>query len=354
MKTWIMLGLFAMGVSASAQNSQSWVRQTDLTNGIVYDVPLGAYGGDFEAPLPISEMGSSFQLYARGTAWDTKIYLLDTKLIRTYSPNVTVTVNSEDSYSRGDPNSTNYVRRTRADRPFSLNINVSGLAPNSGSQAERQVYFSVNTTPYDGSTYSSANQSETLLSETNLGNCTLSTGPLYQQINTTTPTAACGQHTYTFVRYASDGVPDTTLVQSKVEIWPVTQASLEGLASMQVFTDRIPTLTLRLRDLYPDSRTYAQVYQGPAVLGTAGTPIGGTERRLGQYYSPQSQPTNVPQNFDVPIEDLSNYLPKDGIYTVEVITETPFFGRAPERLLAITFEVDRVISSRGQLGTAER
>jgi hypothetical protein len=53
------------------------------------------------------------------------------------------------------------------------------------------------------------------------------------------------------------------------------------------------------------------------------------------------------------MDDLSNYASRDGIYTLEVVTETPFFNRAPERLAYVTFEVDRTISSRGQLSTAE-
>jgi len=63
--------------------------------------------------------------------------------------------------------------------------------------------------------------------------------------------------------------------------------------------------------------------------------------------------TNVPQSLSVSIDDLSNYASEDGTYTLEVITHTPFFGRAAERLYHITFEVDRVITSRGQISTME-
>ncbi|MDZ4288141.1 MAG: hypothetical protein U0984_09290 [Prosthecobacter sp.] len=353
MKTRLILLMLAGVVNAGAQTSEAWVRQTDLTNGMIYDIPLTSTGGTFQAPLPVSEIGSSFELYARGTAWDTTIYLLDTKLIRAYAPQVTVQVTSEDSYSRGDPASSNYVRRTRADRPFGLTIDVAGLVPASGSQAERQVYFATYKSSYNATTFSALNQTQTLISETNLGNGTVSLTPLYQELNLVTPTTACGEHVYSFVRYASDGVPDTTLVQSKVEVWPVADATIDNISAGQVITDRIPALVLHLKNLYPDSRTFAQVYPGAAVLGTAGTMIKGTERLYGTYYSPQTVATNVPQNQDITIDDLSNYAPTDGIYTLEVITASPFFDRAPERLLTVTFEVDRVISSRGQLSTAE-
>lgn len=131
---------------------------------------------------------------------------------------------------------------------------------------------------------------------------------------------------------------------------------MDNIHSGQVFIDRIPTLVVNLQRLYPDSRTYAQIYEGQAALGTAGTIVHGSERRFGRYYNPDltEEPTNVPQNVMLSIDDLSNYASSDGIYTLEILTETPFFNRAPERLFVVTFEVDRVISSRGQISTAEK
>lgn len=354
MKTLLTFLIIATTAGVHAVDPEAWVRQTDLTNGMIYDIPLTATGGTFQAPLPVSEMGSSFELFARGTAWDTAIYHLDTKLIRAYTPTVAIAINSEDSYVRGDPASSNFVRRTRADRPFGVNITVNGLVASSQSQAEREVYFTTHKRNYSLDTFSGTGLAQTLLSETNLGNGTVSTS-VYHQLTASPLTAACGEQVYTFVRYAADGVPDTTIMQPKIEIWPVATASIQNVSASQVFTDRIPALLLQLNYLYPDSRTFAQVYPGPAVLGTDGTLIKGTERKYGAYYNPTQAEatTNVPQNQEITIDDLSNYAATDGVYTLEVITETPFFGRAPERLLAVTFEVDRVISSRGQLSTAE-
>jgi hypothetical protein len=357
MKTLLTFLMLAPAVGALADpTAQSWVRQTDLTNGMVYDIPLTATGGTFQAPLPVSEIGSSFELFARGTAWDTNIYHLDTKLIRAYAPTVTAQLISEDPYVRGDSASSNYVRRTRADRPFGLNITVEHLVASSSSQAESQVYFAVKKRNYDLVSFSGVGQTESLINETNLGNGTVNTSGIYHQLVASPLTKGCGEQTYTFIRYAADGVPDTTLVQPKMEIWPVATATISNIAASEIFTDRIPALHLQLKYLYPDSYTFAQVYPGPSVLGTSGTMIKGTERRYGSFYNSggAAAATTVPQNVDITIDDLSNYAPTDGIYTLEVITTTPFFSRAPERLLTVTFEVDRVISSRGQLSTAER
>ncbi|MDP1591056.1 MAG: hypothetical protein Q8M07_25100, partial [Prosthecobacter sp.] len=93
-----------------------------------------------------------------------------------------------------------------------------------------------------------------------------------------------------------------------------------------------------------------------AVLGTAGTMIGGTELRYGRHYNSDlvEEPTNVPQTQKISISDLSNYAYRDGTYTLEVITETPFFGRTTERLFHVTFQVDRIISARGQITSDEK
>lgn len=346
-----------LGGAALRGADEAWVRQTDLDSGLVYDMPVGGTtGGAYTAPLPVTDRGARFELFARGTAWDTKIYLLDTKLIRAYSPKVTLKIVSEDSYVRGDPASSTYVRRTRADRPFNLNVHVEGLVASSTVLAERAVYFSIHSRNYNLETYSGLNQPQVLRHEYNLANGDMALGPVYHELGTQALTAGCGEQFYTIVRYAADSVPDTILAQPKIEVWPVAKASIDKVTAGQVFIDRIPALVLTLKHLYPDSKTYAQIYGGPAVLGTQGTIIGGTERRYGKFFNPDQveEPTNVPQDLAIGIDDLSKYASSDGIYTLEVITRTPYFNREPERLLCITFEVDRVISSRGQLSTAER
>lgn len=355
-RTILLLAALAWVPFATADDPEAWVRQTDLDTGLVYDMPVVGTGGSYLAPLPVTETGAKFELFARGTAWDTNIYLLDTDLIRAYSPTASMTIATEDSYVRGDPASGTYVKRTRTDRPISFNIHIAGLVSGSSVPAEASVYLNVQARNYDLITYSGLDQPQYGLHEYNLENGDLDSGPIYHELNTGGLTTACGEQTYTFVRWASDGVPDTIIAQPKVEIWPVATAQVENIVEGQVFNDRIPSVGVTLKHLYPDSRTYVQVYPGASVLGTTGTIVTGTERKFGRYYNPDlaEEPTNVPQDISMSMDDLSNYAAADGIYTVEVITETPFFGREPERLLTLTFEVDRVISSRGQLSTSEK
>lgn len=341
----------------SAADTQAWVRQTDLATGLVYDMPVAGTGtSNYIAPLPVPESGGRFELFAKGTAWDTNIYLLDTELIYAYSPTAAMTIASEDTYVRGDEATGNYVKRTRADRPYSVSIQIAGLVPGSSVPAESSVYFGVKGRNFGMQSYTAVDTSQYTIHEYSLGNGSVSLGPLYHELTENAVSYACGEQSFQFVRYASDGVPDTIIAEPKLEIWPIATATVSEITEGQVFTDRIPPIPVTWKHLYPDSKTYAQIYPGPAVLGTNGTVIESTVRRYGRHYNPAStdEPTNVPQDVSFSIQDLSQLAAADGKYTLEVITETPFFGRTPERLFVVTFEVDRVISSRGQLSTTEK
>ncbi len=344
-----------MSLSLMAQQPEAWVRQTDLATGQIYDTPITGTGGTYTAPIRVNETGSLYELFARGSAWDNNVYLLDTEIIGTYNPVATIEIVTEDDYVRGDPTSGNFVKRTRADRPFTVNIEVSGLVEGSTSTAERSVYLAVQGRNYDPVTYSSLNQPQYLAADANLENGSYHISPLYHHLTSPTLSSGNGEETFTIVRYAAYQVPDTILAQPKVEVWPVASASISSITAGQVFIDRIPALVVSLQHLYPDSRTYVQIYQGAQALGTIGTLVTGTEIRFGRHYNPDQiePPTNVPQSLSLSIDDLSNYASEDGLYTLEVITHTPFFGRTAERLYHITFEIDRVITSRGQISTTE-
>lgn len=352
-KLFFLSCLFA--TTLQAQEAEAWVRQTDLATGQIYDTPIVGNGGTYTAPVRVNETGSLYELFARGTAWDNNIYLLDTELIGTYNPQVAISITTEDDYVRGDPTSGNFVKRTRADRPFTVQIEVDGLVDSSTSTAERSVYLAVQGRNAVAQTYSLLDQPQYLMEDANLENGSYTLGPLYHQLTSPTLSSGNGEQSFTIVRYASFMVPDTILAQPKVEVWPVATASIGNIAANQVFIDRIPTVVITLENLYPDSYTYVQFYQGSQELGTVGTVVGNTQRRFGTHYNPHQsgESTNVPQNLSISIEDLSNYASDDGIYTLEVITRTPFFGRAAERLAHVTFEVDRVITSRGQISTKE-
>lgn len=352
-----LLVLIVLTTWVHAQAPQAWVRQTSLDTGLIYDIPLDPSNttNNFTAGLELGENGSLFQLFAVGTAWDNNIYLLDSKLLKTYAPSATVEILTEDPYIKGDPVGMNHVHRTRADRPFSVSITVSGLVASATEDAERYVYFSCHGMNYNLNDYSGLNSSDYLIHESNLENGVQFIGPTYHELTSESPTLGCGAQVYRLIRYASDGVPATVLAEPKLEIWPVASASIENIEAGKLYIDKLPALIVHLNHLYPDSRTYAQIYKGEAVLGTRGTVLTGTERLFGEFYNAgfEETPTNVPQSVKLTITDLSNYAYRDGTYTLEIITETPFFNRSPERLYHVTFHVDRIISTRGNITSDE-
>lgn len=338
------------------QMPKAWVRQTDLATGQTQDTFLANASSSYTAPLPIGKSGAVFELYARGTAWDNNIYLLDTKVVGAYSPKATINIVSEDDYARGDTTGSSFVKRTRADRPFNVNIEVQGLVDGSNVLSLQSVYLGVFGKNFDAKTYSSINQPQYLIEEFNLKNGSYNIGPIYHQLTSPAISQGNGEECFTIVRFASYDVPDTIIAQPKIEIWPVASASIDGISSKQVFIDRIPPLVVDLNNLYPDSYTYAQIYKGNQVLGTAGKIIANTELKFGAHYGfddAENIATNVPQSLTLTINDLSNYASSDDVYTLEIITHTPFFDRAAERLFYVTFEVDRTITTRGRVGTLE-
>ncbi|MEI6871714.1 MAG: hypothetical protein WCL08_05470, partial [Verrucomicrobiota bacterium] len=257
----VLLAALTGAASLFGATTDSFVRQTDLATGQVYDMPYTTPGGAYTAPLSVSNLGAKFELFARGTAWDTKVYLLDTKLVYAYAPAVAVTISTEDPYVSGDASSGTYVKRTRADRPFTVTTNVSGLVTSTGaSAAETSVYYTVAGMDYDAATYSSLNQKPYTLHSYNLANGSLTWGPVYHELHSSLLVNGCGQQTYTFVRYAADQVPDTILAQPTLQVWPVTTATVANISPGQVLIDRIPSITVTLKHLYPDSRVYAQIY----------------------------------------------------------------------------------------------
>ena len=102
----------------------NWIRQlqfeTDESGNsveIVRDNYVDSRGED-ESLLGIPEQGALFQLWTIKT--DTgESWLLDTATVGAYLPTAEIIIDAEDSYA-GQP-------RTRADRPFSVTYQYSGL-----------------------------------------------------------------------------------------------------------------------------------------------------------------------------------------------------------------------------------
>ena len=168
----------------------------------------------------------------------------------------------------------------------------------------------------------------------------------------------------------NDNVEWETVAQKSIRIWPHAQAALyppeivigqEGISRIgnseediippivdgQLFTRSMPNLKVVFWDLYPNSTTYVTIYKGdPSLLGsTSIVPVYTSEIiKINQ---------DIPLCDTLPISAWGEYITEDGTYTMEVSTITPFNNGLPERLLAVSFTVDRTIEFVGSTTTSE-
>ena len=134
------------------------------------------------------------------------------------------------------------------------------------------------------------------------------------------------------------------IASGRIQVWPIADVEILGMDENQKITRSLPNITVNLKDLYPDSTTSVQIYKGTPALGQDGDQIQGAKVSFNSI---------VPQDAQILVRNWDRYAEDDGVYTIEVITLTPFDGRTPERLAWLTFEVDRTISMKGSATTSE-
>ncbi len=262
--------------------------------------------------------------------------LLDEVAIGTYLPEAKVTLRSEDPYQ---------PPRTRADKPYSFSLSARKLAdpadPRGGISKMRvdrdfKLYHPQLHTPYpNGVGQGSYSQSYEFQR-----NGDFTDSSVYQELPYARPTKAIGEETFTAkVPVGSSGTL-MSIGSATIQVWPVSEATVENIVADQRYTAIPPSARVVFKDLYPDSVTYAQIYEGPPVLGKVGKVIGS---------SVVSYNTFEPQDAVVPLSIADSDLGGDGTYTIEVLTTTPFNERKPERVTYVSFVLDRTIEVHGQL-----
>lgn len=335
----VLLMLGSLFTGALAENV---IRQTLLDSGVTCDLVTDSDSGSSLSALPIGEGGACYELYARGTAWDNRLYFLDRKVVGFYLPQASISVTSEDTWSY---NATG-IPVTRADKPFTLAIRVWGLSNDASAPlAAREVLYTRVGQNFNA-TYVPEGNPEYTIASLHMGNVNPSYTPVYTGLQPMPSTKAMGMEQFTLSSLPDETVPTSSiLAEGRLLIWPVSQAAITGISNESIVRDNLPGLVIQYRDLYPVSLTYAQIYSGSAELGKVGTVISGSLR---WHY------TTVPQNEVIAVENWENLIPLDGTYTIEVIHMTPFDNWATERLTSVTFLVDRKVIVRGQVTTLER
>lgn len=331
-------------LTCGVARAENIIRQTMLNSGLQYDLVTSDDEGSSIAFLPMAEGGSSFELYAYGSAWDNNLYFLDRKVVGHYLPQASIEITTGDAFH--DWFNSDQPPRTRADKPYTLAISVSGLlADPEVPRAAQEVLYTHLGQNYED-TYTPNGNSEYIISSYYMGNQDPSFTPIYTSLTPMAPTKAMGIETFTISSLTDETVTESSILANEMLIvWPVSEAEVRGISDGDVIRDSLPNLIGKYEDLYPLSYTYMQIYPGPAELGKVGTVFGSSVR----WHN-----TIVPQNEVVGIENWENMIPQDGQYTIEIITITPFDNWTPERLDYVTFTVNRKVTVNGQVITSEK
>jgi hypothetical protein len=338
-----LLGMAGSLTAAEVAVYTNFIRQVQLPSGVQWDATVAAAGTQLSS-LAIDPGGARFDLW---TVLSTPLtnYLLDTAYVGTYVPQATVLVRSEDPYA--------IIPRTRADRPFYVDITVSGLLSGATDPvASKSVKLLRHVQSYGvGGTGIGIDRTQaTLFSQASLatnGSQTLTyaltsvpgadrskvRGEERFSIFSLQDTRVEGTITY--------NVPETQICSQFIQIWPVADASVSGVAQNQVFRFAMPQLTLTYNDLYPSSTTYAQVYKGEPVLGKTGSVVPGSSLVIND---------SVPVSRILTLNNYDSVFTSDGRWTMEIVTSTPF---GIDRLSYVSFDVDRTIELNGTFTTIE-
>jgi hypothetical protein len=324
---------------AQAQNAAAaytnFIRQVQMSSGVQWDASVAATGEGISS-LPIDTGGSRFELWTVRSSPLTS-YLLDTRFVSAYAPTAEVVIRSEDPYQ--------VIPRTRADRPFQVDISLQGLLSGATDpEPSKAVKLLRHAQSYGvGGTGETLDRTQaTLLSQamiTSNGKQTFSY--VLNSIPNADRTKVCGEERFSVYSQADGSVPESQLASRYVQIWPVADGSIAGLTANERVRFKAPQLTMTLNELYPESRTYVQVYPGEPKLGVEGTIVPGTQLVISQ---------TVPVSRVLVVKDYDAVFDKDGLWTMELVTVTPF---GTDRLSHVTFTIDRTIKANGMFTTIE-
>ncbi len=327
--------LFGPLLSAKAQDYTFFIRQIQMPGDVQWDISV-AQQGSRQSPLAINPNGARFDLWAVRSSPLTST-LVDSTYVQSYIPIASVNIVSEDPYT--------VIPRTRADRPFTVNIFVDGLSLDpTAPAAAKSVKILRHVQAYAGAENGATidRSKATLLSQGSLntnGSHTLSYS--VNSIPGGDRTKVKGEERFSVYSLADYQAPESQLASQFIQIWPMTSVSLSGMNAGHVIKGIAPEITVTLTDLYPSSYTYAQVYKGPAQLGTVGTLVPGASVVVN---------SSVPQNNALRLKDWDASIATDGTWTLEVLTETPF---GIDRLAHVSFIVDRAIKVNGAVTSVD-
>ncbi len=330
-----LLGLSA--VSGQSSDYTNFIRQVLLGSdpAIYWDVSVESKGERL-SPVALDLAGARYELWTvKSKPWTS--YLLDTAYVSAFAPEAEIVIETLDPDGGTVP-------RTRADQPFSVEIQVKGLlSGNDAPAASKSVRLLHHVQSYGGTNGENIDRTQADLFAQSVidknGKTTLDYG--MTNIPVSDLTRVRGEERFSVYTRKDDGTLDEQLCSRYVIVWPITQVAITGLKKDALIRFETPDVNIQVVDMYPKSYTYTQIYPGHPKLGMAGTKIPSAQRQLDQA---------IPASKTWRISNLGDYLTKDGRWTLEVVTET-VFGK--ERLGYVSFDVDRSLEVRSLISTLE-
>lgn len=320
---------------ALANDYTFFIRQIQMPDAAEWDVSVAQQGSQ-QSPLAINPNGARFEL------WTVKAnpltsYLLDTTYVNSYIPVAQVSIRSEDPYS--------VIPRTRADRPFEVTVTVNGLstdpaAPPAAKELKLLRHVQQYAPNENGATVNRGQA--TLLSQ---GSVNSNGDHVLTYTVTSIPgadrTKVRGEERFSVFSLEDYQAPESQLASKFIQVWPMTDMAIHGITSGEIIKGTAPNVNVQLTDLYPDSYTYVQVYEGNPQLGTLGAKVPGAAIVVD---------SSVPRDEMIKLKDWDAAIATDGIWTMEIVTVTPF---GTDRLGYVSFTVDRAIKVNGAVTSAD-
>jgi len=333
-------------VAAQTATYTNYIRQYQTPSNVIWDCSEAvASSGTQASALAINPGGARFDLWTIKNSPYTE-YLLNTCYVGTYVPLATVVIRSEDPYPT--------IRRTRADRPFYVDVSVEGLLLGAADpEAAKKVKLLRHVQSYGvGGTGVEIDRTQAILLSPQVEITTTGMQTLTYELNSV-PGAdrskVRGEERFSVfsiadIRPPTYNVPEIQISSQFIQIWPVADGSITGIATGQLIRYAMPQVTLTYNDLYPSSTTYAQVYKGNPQLGVTGTIVPGSQLVVND---------SVPQNKTLTLKDTdySSVFDADGRWTMELLTSTPF---GIDRLAYVFFDLDRTMKVNGTFTTIEK
>lgn len=361
---WILLGIMSSSCGFGQVTYVNYLRQVQLPDGggtWTWDPSTTVVAAGSQLSREgVQQAGSRFDLWTIRSAPLTE-YLLDSCLVGTSVPRAELVIDTEDPFGKNltavgpvPVNIPGKLRRTRADRQFTVYLTISNMLSGATDPlATKSVDYLRHVQSYGTGVGQGLDRTQaTRLTQVPITTNGSQVRPILgTQIPGSPLTKLRGEERFSVFTIADPtpgSLPPAQLASQYIQIWPVTDGRITGIATGDTVRFSMPPITITYNDIYPDAEVYAQVYKGERVAGKVGSRIeGGGKTNTG------SSPT---REVLTPTK-LDPLFTSDGRWTIELITVSPFgteYLKTPTDAPAfVTFTVDRTIEVNSTVTTVE-